>query len=136
MTMNTRFSMAVHIMTALAYLKQQISSELLAGSVNTNPVVVRRLLGLLNSAGLIKAERGIAGGFSLAHAPENISLLEIYRAVLDEQNLVGLHDNPKNKACAVSCKVRGALAVHLGKAQSAYEQELAKVKLTDIEKIM
>ena len=134
MSKSTRFSMAVHLMTALAHLKQQISSELLAGSVNTNPVVVRRLLGSLNRAGLIKAERGIAGGFSLARSPEDISLFDIYRAVLDENELVSLHDNPENRVCPVSCKVRSILARYLNKAQNTYERELEKVMLADIEK--
>jgi len=58
MTSNTRFSMAVHIITALTYLREKASSELLAETVRTNPVVVRRLLGDLNRAGPIRAEHG------------------------------------------------------------------------------
>ena len=134
MKSNTRFSMAVHIMTALAYVKEQMSSEQLANTVNTNPVVVRRILGALNRAGLVCAERGKAGGFSLARASKDISLLDIYRAMLAKQKLVNLHDNPQNRACAVSCKVRGVLSTHLEQAQSVYELELKKVVLANIEK--
>lgn len=132
--------MAVHIMTALAYLEKEykgkVSSEILASSVNTNPVVVRRLLGALNRAGLVRAERGKAGGVFLVRAPKEVSLLDIYRAVLTEQELVCLHDNPKNRACPVSCKVRDVLATHLQKAQNVFERELEKVMLADIEKAM
>jgi Rrf2 family protein len=136
MTSNTRFSMAVHIMTALAYLAVKTSSELLAQTVNTNPVVVRRILCDLNRAGLIHAERGKNGGFTLARNAKNISLLDIYRAVSDEQELVSLHENPENRKCPVSCKVRGTLSTYLQKAQSVYERELEKVVLADIEKAM
>lgn len=128
--------MAVHILTALAYLAEKVSSELLAQTVNTNPVVVRRILCDLNRAGLIHAERGKTGGFTLARAPKQISLLDIYRAVMDEQELVSLHENPENRKCPVSCKVRGTLAAHLQKAQSVYERELEKVMLSEIEQAM
>ncbi|MBI3776581.1 MAG: Rrf2 family transcriptional regulator [Gammaproteobacteria bacterium] len=136
MTSSTRFSMAVHIMTALAYLAEKASSEVLARTVNTNAVVVRRILGDLNRAGLIHAERGNAGGFTLARTPKQISLLDIYRAVMEERELVSLHENPENRKCPVSCKVRGTLAAHLHKAQSVYERELQKVMLADIEQAM
>ncbi len=128
--------MAVHIMTTLAYLDKKVSSEQLSETVNTNPVVVRRILGDLNQAGLIRADRGATGGFSLARTAGGISLLDIYRAVMGEQELVGLHDNPENRVCAVSCKVRGVLSRHLHKAQSVYERELEKVSLADLEKAM
>jgi len=128
--------MAVHIMTALAYLAEKASSEVLARTVNTNPVVVRRILCDLNRAGLIHAERGKTGGFILARAPRQISLLDIYRAVMDEQELVSLHENPENRKCPVSCNVRDTLATHLQKAQSVYERELQKVTLAEIEQAM
>jgi Rrf2 family protein len=136
MASNTRFSMAVHIMTALAFMAGKMSSELLARTVNTNPVVVRRILGDLNRAGLIRAERGKDGGFTLARPARDISLLDVYRAVMDEQGLVALHENPENRKCPVSCKVRGTLATYLKKAQSVYERELEKVALADIERDM
>jgi Rrf2 family protein len=136
MTSNTRFSMAVHIMTALAYLDKKVSSEQLSISVNTNAVVVRRILGDLHQAGLIRADRGSAGGFLLARATADVSLYDIYRAVMGEQELVSLHENPENRACAVSCKVRGVLAKHLRKAQGIFERELEKVSLADLRKAM
>lgn len=136
MTSNTRFSMAVHIMTTLAYLGKKVSSGELSKSVQTNPVVVRRILGDLNQAGLIHAERGKTGGFSLARAAREISLLDVYRAVMGDEELVQLHDNPENRICPVSCKVRGVLVKHLDKAQSVYERELEKATLADLEKAM
>lgn len=128
--------MAVHIMTGLAYLREKTSSESLAKSVNTNPVVVRRLLSELHRAGLIETVRGKQGGFMLARDAKNISLLDIYRAVNGDEGLVSIHDNPKNPACVVSCKLRGVLSKHLDKAQGVFERELGKVILADVEKAM
>src|SRR4030065_707116 len=104
MTSSTRFSMAVHIMRTWAYLGKKVSSGELSKSVRTNPVVVRRILGDLNQAGLIHAERGKTGGFSLARAAREISLLDVYQAVMGDEELVQLHDNPENRICPVSCK--------------------------------
>ena len=136
MTLNSRFSMAVHIMTALAFMGEKMTSEVLSNTVNTNPVVIRRLLGELARAGLVRAERGKSGGFFLARSAKSISLLDIYRAVMVDTELMPLHENPENLKCAVSCKVRGALYVHLNRAQGVYERELKKVMLADIEKTM
>ena len=134
MTSNTRFSMAVHIMTSLAYLNEKMSSEQIASSVNTNPVVVRRLLCDLNHKGLIRSDRGKTGGYTLARNPKEISLLDIYRAVMADQELVDLHENPEKSSCPVSCKVREALSGYLHKAQDVYERELKRTMLSDIEK--
>lgn len=128
--------MAVHIMTALAFLGEKATSEMLSNTVNTNPVVIRRLLGELVRAGLVRAERGKSGGFFLARSAKSISLLDIYRAVMPDTGLMPLHENPENLACTVSCKVRGALSVHLDRAQNVYERELKKVMLADLEKTM
>lgn len=136
MTSHTRFSMAVHLLTALAFLDKKTSSQQLSKTVRTNPVVVRRILGDLNQAGLIRAERGPTGGFLLARDAGDISLLDIYRAVMEEQGLVSLHENPKNRACVVSCKIRSELAQYLHKAQTVYERELAKVSLATLKEAM
>ena len=136
MTSNSRFSMAVHIMTALAFMDEKVTSEVLSDTVNTNPVVIRRLVSRLARAGLVRTERGKSGGFSLARSAKTISLLDIYRAVMADTELVPLHENPENRKCAVSCKVRGALSAHLDRAQNVYESELEKVMLADIEKSM
>ena len=136
MTSSTRFSMAVHILTALAFTDEKATSEELSITVNTNPVVIRRLLGELARAGLVRAERGKSGGFSLARSAKSISLFDIFRAVMPDTELLPLHENPENRKCAVSCKVRGALCKHLDRAQGVYERELQKVMLADIEKTM
>src|SRR5258708_32674162 len=69
MSTNCRFAMATHVMAILA-LKGDgpTTSEYMAGSINTNPVVVRRLIAALGRAGLVRAPRGAAGRGPLAHA--------------------------------------------------------------------
>ena len=81
MAANSQFAMAVHILTMLARSgEENIKSEYIAGSVNTNAVVIRRLLGQLSSANLVVSQTGAFGGTRMARRPGEISLCEIYQA--------------------------------------------------------
>ena len=86
MNTSSRFAFAVHV---LALLAQQegvpLSSEIIAGSVNTNPALIRRLLSMLANAGLTASQLGAGGGALLAREPQTITLLDVYRAVDDAQ---------------------------------------------------
>jgi DNA-binding IscR family transcriptional regulator len=63
---NCRFTVAIHVLCLLAAQHPQpLTSEFIAGSVNTNPVVIRRLLGSLRRAGLVKSQPGVSGGWEL-----------------------------------------------------------------------
>ena len=76
MPASCRFAFAVHVLAVLAYRDSQVSacSDALAGSVNTNPVVIRRLLSQLRNAGLVKTQQGVRGGATLELPPEEITL--------------------------------------------------------------
>ena len=76
-----RFAFAVHVMAVLANEDKCASSASLAETVNTNPVVIRRLLIDLQSAGLIRTARGPQGGAVLAKPAKSISLWQIHSAV-------------------------------------------------------
>ena len=80
--MNTRFAVAVHILTFLQSQRgEPATSELIASSVGTNPSLVRRLLSHLARAGLATAQRGTGGGAVLARPAQTITLLDVYRAL-------------------------------------------------------
>ena len=79
MSRSLKFPVAVHVLVALAYIRDRyVSSEILGKSVGTNPVVVRRMLPALKKAGLIKSQGGVYGGTQLARPPEEITLRDIY----------------------------------------------------------
>lgn len=129
---NTRFSVAVHILALAASMpREKLTSEYIAGSVNTNPVVIRRIGSMLKKAGLLESQAGIRG-FALAAQPEVITLLDIYQAVQkEEEALFGVHPSP-NPRCAVGQNIQGALNTAFGSAQHAMEQELAGISLKNI----
>ncbi|AXE92895.1 Rrf2 family transcriptional regulator [Paraburkholderia terricola] len=131
MNTSSRFAFAVHVL-ALLSLQQGVplSSEMIAGSVNTNPALIRRLLGMLAEAGLTTSQLGAGGGALLARAPGNISLLEIYRAV-EDPHLFGLHREEPNPACMVGRNIQGVLSGIIDEAQQAMEASLGARTLAD-----
>ncbi len=132
MSGNSRFPVAVHIMTSLAYNDgASVSSRLLAESVRTNPVVIRRLLVLLGKAGLVESQVGKGGGVRLGRRAASITLLDIYRAIEVGSPFV-VPDKPENKSCEVSCSMKHLLASVLAETDRAMSKSLEKVRLSDL----
>jgi Rrf2 family protein len=107
--MNSRFSSAVHILTLLASLPdQRVTSELIASSVGTNPVVIRRQLALLREAGLVESKGARGGGWELARDPAKITLRQV-RAALGDEASFRMHRSEPHPNCMVGQHVRGVL---------------------------
>ena len=126
---NTRLSVAIHIL-ALVATNHKLSSEQIADSVTTNPVVIRRISSELKKAGLLTSRVGVSG-FSLTRDPNKITLLEIYNAVHLEKDLFSIHDKP-NPNCPVGKKIQGTLDVTFESVQSAMENELNNKTLQEV----
>lgn len=106
---NTRFATAIHIMTLLAKSPQEwLTSEWMAGSININPVIVRKEISVLREAGLIASRQGKDGGSQLAKSADQISISEIYRAVKNTEVLGKKNQNP-NPACSVGKEINSHL---------------------------
>lgn len=102
---NTRFATAIHIMTLLAESPQEwLTSEWMAGSININPVMVRKELSVLKEAGLIISRQGKVGGSQLAKNANDIKISEIYSAVKNTEVLGKKNNNP-NPKCTVGKEI-------------------------------
>ena len=124
--------MAVHVLAVLAYKEgDRITSTFLAGSVNTNPVIIRRLLLDLQRARLIETSKGAGSGSRLSRAPGRINLGEIYRAVEESESFARPSGKP-NEACPVGQCMREALDKIFSSAQSALEADLEKTTLAGL----
>lgn len=133
MKISSRFSVAVHILSILSMEKNKLcTSEWIAGSVNTNPVIIRRVTGMLKKAGLVNVKSG-SGGAYLLKPIEDITLLEIYKAVdvVEEGQLFQMHENP-NPKCPIGANIQFVLEIILLKAQGAMEDVLKNVTMKDI----
>jgi hypothetical protein len=123
----------VHILAYLAYRQgAAVPSAEIASSVDTNPVVIRRLLSALVKARIVTAQKGATGGFSLAVASEQISLRDIYRAVEPNPSHGLAHFAPNTK-CPVGAKIQSILETAFVKAQASMEAELAHVTLAHVD---
>lgn len=134
---NTQFTTAVHIMTALAFHQKQeaqkLNSELLAKSLHSNPVVVRRLLSKLTKAGLVETSRGKSGGVALAQKYQAITLDQIYSAV-STSKMICTPKKPQLKECPVSCSMGELLSDVADGVEAASLDYLKKIKLSDLVK--
>ncbi|MBD1381082.1 Rrf2 family transcriptional regulator [Metabacillus arenae] len=128
---NSRFSVAIHILTLVASQAEcHLKSEIIASSVNTNPVVIRRINGMLKKAGILSSKAGVIGS-TLTRDPSNIKLLDIYKAVQTEDDLFAVHEKP-NPECPIGEKIQQTINTSFQKVQAAMEKELAKQTLQDI----
>lgn len=130
MALNSRFAVAVHVMVDLAFCeKHQVrSSKEMALSVNTNPVVIRRIFSELHSAGLILTVAGTKGGARLAKPPRSISLWEIFGAV-QESDVFFHNPNEPNPKCEISCTMQKVLEPVFAAAERALRAELSAQRL-------
>lgn len=109
MAANSQFAMAVHVLAVLArFGGEKVKSEAIACSVNTNAVVIRRLLGQLGQADLVESQTGASGGTRLARRPEQIRLDEVYRAVSCGE-VFALHGKTPNQDCPVGKRIEYVL---------------------------
>ncbi|GAA0414414.1 Rrf2 family transcriptional regulator [Streptomyces luteireticuli] len=135
MAANSRLTVAVHILARMALAhgsgREVVTSEQIAESVNTNPVVIRRSLGVLRRAGLVAVRHGSGAGWWLARAADEISLLDVYRALEDEP-LFGLHRSEPSRECPVGAGIRPALRLAYGEAEEAARSALARTSVGDV----
>lgn len=132
MQISSRFTIATHmlIVIALESSKQKVTSDLIAGSVGVNPVIIRKTLSQLKKAGLISVSRG-TGGTEIIKDLEDISLLDIYQAVEclgKKGQLFNFHENP-NPACPIGKNIHHVLDEKLVETQRAMEEELDQTSL-------
>lgn len=129
MSSSSRFAVATHVLLALSlHPGERMSSSVLALTVNTNPVVIRRLLGALQRAGLIATAAGKTGGTELARSPAEITLRDVYEAVSDGE-IFALSPSPPNRHCPLSCSMKSVLLPVFASAETALAERLAGITL-------
>ena len=132
MSTSSRFAVAVHILTLMAWAGDEpLKSETVARSVNTNAVVIRRLLCQLARAKLVTSQTGAGGGSKLARKPNRITLLEVYRAV-EDGNLFALHRQRPSRHCPIGMNIETVLEDVLEQVSGAVEKVLAKITVEDV----
>lgn len=138
MTKDRTLSTAIQIMTILAYrndMTVKVSSETLAGSLRSNPGLVRRVLSKLAKAGLVNTQLGRNGGASLARPASKISLRDVYDAVNDGP-LFGTFEKAPLESCKVSCQIGHILGTTYEQLQNGLRVNMEKIKVSDLVKMI
>lgn len=132
MVASSKLAVALHVVTALGYNEGTlVTSEQLADSVKTNPVVIRRILGELVEAGIVEAKRGKSGGARLARSPGSIRLVEIYRAIegLSSFCAPAKQGNPE---CVVATCMPDLLKEIIHDVDRAIDERLSQYTVADL----
>jgi Rrf2 family protein len=132
MLSNTHFSMAVHVLSALAYNPDQVvGSEDLARTVGTNPSFLRGLIGQLKAAGLVETHLGKGGGATLARSPSKITLADVYRAT-ESRSAVKTHACDSRSPCPVARNMERLLADVNRRVEKVVGDELKRMTVADL----
>ncbi|MGI8812598.1 MAG: Rrf2 family transcriptional regulator [Pyrinomonadaceae bacterium] len=132
MAANTQFSIAVHVLTMLARSENSnLKSDYLAKSVNTNPVVVRRLLGHLAQGDLVISQTGANGGTRLSRCPDRINLAEVYKAVSCGE-VFALHSKAPSQDCPVGRNIEAVLCRLQKEIDRTVAEKFAEYTLADL----
>ena len=132
MPASSQFATGVHFLALLSQSPDTFrTSNEIAESTMTHPVVVRRLVAGLQEAGVVETQKGPGGGVRLARLPRQISLADVYRAVQTSEPL-HLPHTPPNKNCPIGQAMQRILEEIFERAESALTGELARTTLSDV----
>ena len=138
MQIPSRLTVALHMFTCMEVIGREykITSDFLAGSINTNPVIIRKILSQLKAGGLISVARG-TGGISPTRPVDEITFLDVYNAVepVEKGELFNFHENPSPN-CPVGGNIHKLLDEKLKNIQSAMENEMKKYTIADLKNEM
>jgi len=132
MAANSRLASAVHIMSFVAHAGDEgTTSEAIAKSLKTNPVVVRKILKLLEQQGLVALRQGRHGGVTLRHPASAIALGQIYKAIESESGVFAMRSQVQER-CEVACAMKRRLGPIFNAANDAVEKALSKTSLAEL----
>ena len=132
MPASCQFATGVHFLALLSQSPDAFrTSNEIAESTMTHPVVVRRLMASLQAAGVVETQKGPGGGVRLARLPRQITLADVYRAVQTSEPLHLPHTAP-NQNCPIGEAMRSILEEIFTRAESALTDELARTTLSDV----
>ena len=135
MSANSRLTIAAHALTWIGLYQRRghevATSEQIATSVNTNPVVIRRLLATLSKAGLADSRRGAGAGWMLTRDLAAITLLDVYQAI-EPGPVFALHRSTPDHECVVGHGIGPALTAVYDDVEAALRKVLAETTLEDV----
>ena len=133
MQISTKFTIAIHVLAAVDFFgkDRKVTSEFLAASIGSNPVIIRNIMSDLQNAGIIATKRG-PGGIEIVKPLDQITFYDVYEAVeKNKDHLFNFYDN-QNPACPVGRNIHDALDGRLADAQKNFENDLKRYNMADV----
>ncbi|MGN7383558.1 Putative HTH-type transcriptional regulator ywnA [Chlamydia abortus] len=129
---NSQFAVAVHMLVFIARGQfDQVTSEEMAESVNTNPVVIRRILCRLARGNLVISQPGALGGTKLSRPADQITLLDVYH-VIEGCEAYCLHKSQPSETCVVGRNMLPVLEGIMQEAEAAVKEKLSRYTIEDV----
>ncbi|MEQ8277726.1 MAG: Rrf2 family transcriptional regulator [Deltaproteobacteria bacterium] len=129
MNVDTRLSGVTHVLLHLAQVEEAVSSEVLAKSMGTNPVVVRRVMAGLRERGYVQSTRGPGGGWVLCCDLAELTLRDVHEA-LGSPTLLAIGHRTSAPDCLVEAAVNTALGGAFREAEARLLERLGEVTLS------
>ncbi len=134
MQISSKFTIGVHLLAVIDYLgdSEKVTSNVLAGSIGVNPVIVRNVMGSLKEAGIINISQG-KSGISLAKSLDEITFYDIYKAVdcVNDEGIFHFHENP-NPECPIGRNIHKAMDGKLEQIQKCMEDEMKGITVAEV----
>jgi len=125
---DSRLSGVLHVLLHMAEQPGPATSETLARAMQTNPVVIRRIMAGLRDQGLVRSEKGHGGGWTIARDLASVTLRDIYDA-LGRPAFFALGNRTETPECLVEQAVNAALDSTFREAEALLLARLGDVTL-------
>ena len=133
MRQDSRLSRMLHVLIHMGRHDGAMTSEMIAQMLDANPVVIRRTMAGLRDEGYVSSVKGHGGGWTLARPLEELTLLDIYRAV-GEPSLFAVGPAYDMPGCLIEQAVNGVLKDVFSEAEELLRKRLGGVTLADVAK--
>jgi DNA-binding IscR family transcriptional regulator len=131
MRRDSRLSGVLHVMVHMTSWPDPTTSEVLAQAMETNPVVIRRMLAGLRARGFVRSEKGHGGGWTLDCDPACVTLRDIYEA-LGSPSILAIGNRSDSPTCLVEQGVNAVLTPAFAEIEATLLARLGEVTLADL----
>lgn len=128
MKRDSRLSGILHVLLHMAEASRPVTSEQLATAMQTNPVVIRRIMAGLRDGGYVRAEKGRGGGWTIGRALETVTLRDVYQA-LGSPGVFAMGNRTESPGCLVEEAVNAAMDDAFARAEALLLDRLGEITL-------
>jgi DNA-binding IscR family transcriptional regulator len=125
---DSKLSGVLHVLLHMTEDGGAVTSEALAKALDTNPVVIRRMMAGLRDRKYVRAEKGHGGGWTLSCDLSKVTLRDIY-ASLGSPALLAIGNRTDAPGCLVEQAVNAALSRSFQEAEVLLLSRFGEVTL-------